>query len=138
MKYSKWIGMLACLLLVAVCFMPWTYHADVGKNFTGFFSQNGAYGKPGRYFVFFSLLSIALIWLQKIWAQRFLLFVAGLMLAYAVKTYILYTSCYNAYCPEKRGGIFLMLALTVIIFAISLFPDIKISGSGKNEQNKVE
>ena len=118
--------MASCILLIAVCFMPWTYHADVQKNFTGFFSQNDAYGKPGRYFVFFSILVFILISLQKIWAQRVHLFTAGIMIAYALKTYILYTSCYNAYCPEKRIGIFLVVFLSVVIFASSLFSDIKI------------
>lgn len=131
MKYSKWIGMASCILLIAVCFMPWTYHADVQKNFTGFFSQNDAYGKPGRYFVFFSILVFILISLQKIWAQRVHLFIAGIMIAYALKTYILYTSCYNAYCPEKRIGIFLVVFLSVVIFASSLFSDIKIPEAKK-------
>ncbi len=133
MKYSKWIGMAACILLIAVCFMPWTYHADVQKNFTGFFSQNDAYGKPGKFFVFFSIIAFGLIVLQKVWAQRIHLFFAGVMLAYAIKTYILYTSCYNAYCPDKKAGIFLMLGLTLVIFASSLFPDIKID-TGKKEK----
>jgi hypothetical protein len=133
MKYSKWIGMAACILLIAVCFMPWTYHADVQKNFTGFFSQNDAYGKPGKFFVFFSIIAFGLIVLQKVWAQRIHLFFAGVMLAYAIKTYILYTSCYNAYCPDKKAGIFLMLGLTLVIFASSLFPDIKIDTDKKEK-----
>jgi hypothetical protein len=133
MKYSKWIGIAACVFLIAVCFMPWTYHADVQKNFTGFFSQNNAYGKPGKFFVFFSVVSIVLIFIQKVWAQRVELFVAGILLAYAIKTYILYSSCYNAYCPEKKAGIFLMLGISLMIFIISLFPDIKISSEVKEK-----
>lgn len=133
MKYNKWIGMAACILLIAVCFMPWTYHADVQKNFTGFFSQNDAYGKPGKFFVFFSIIAFGLIVLQKVWAQRIHLFFAGVMLAYAIKTYILYTSCYNAYCPDKKAGIFLMLGLTLVIFVSSLFPDIKIDTDKKEK-----
>ena len=131
MKYSKWIGMATCLVLIAVCFMPWTYHADVQKNFTGFFSEKDAYGKPGKFIVFFCLASFALILAQKVWAQRVLLFVAGTLLAYSIKTYILYTSCYNAYCPEKKAGIFLLLACSVIIFGASLFSDVKVSPVAK-------
>ena len=133
MKYSKWIGMATCLVLIAVCFMPWTYHADVQKNFTGFFSEKDAYGKPGKFIVFFCLASFALILAQKVWAQRVLLFVAGTLLAYSIKTYILYTSCYNAYCPEKKAGIFLLLACPVIIFAASLFSDVKVSPVEKKD-----
>ena len=133
MKYSKWIGVVACVLLIAVCFMPWTYHADLQKNFTGFFSEKDAYGKPGKFIVFFCLVSFALLMVQKVWAQRVLLFVAGTMLAYSIKTYILYSSCYNAYCPEKKAGIFLLVACSVIIFAASLFSDIKVAPVEKKE-----
>jgi hypothetical protein len=37
MKYSQWTGIVAALLLIAACFMPWAYFPDLGKNFTGFF-----------------------------------------------------------------------------------------------------
>ena len=125
MKYSKWIAIAACILLIVACFIPWTYHADVQKNFTGFFSEKNAYGSPGKYFIFFAVLSILLWMLGKVWSQRTLLFVGGIMVAYAIKTYILFTSCYNAYCPEKKAGIFLVLGLNLVIFLSALFPDMK-------------
>jgi hypothetical protein len=127
MKYSKWIGMVGCLALVVVCFMPWTYHADLHKSFTGFFSEKNAYGKPGKFIILFCVVSFFLIMAQKVWAQRVLLFVSGTLLAYSVKTYILYTSCYNAYCPDKKAGIYLLIALSVLIFCSALFSDVKVS-----------
>lgn len=126
MKFSKWIGVIAAIALIVVCFMPWTYHADVQKNFTGFFSEKDAYGKPGKFLIIFSVISILLFIVPKIWAKRTNLFVTGIMLAYAIKTYIMYTSCYNAYCPEKKAGIYLVVLLSVIQFVMSLFPDVKI------------
>jgi hypothetical protein len=126
MKFTKWMGLAAAIALIIVCFIPWTYHADVQKNFTGFFSQNDAYGKPGKFLIFFSAISVLLILIPRIWVKRTNLFVTGIMLAYAIKTYILYTSCYNAYCPEKKAGIYLVVALSLIQFVMSLFPDMKI------------
>lgn len=127
MKYSKWIGLAAALLLIMVCFMPWTYHADVQKNFTGFFSQNDAYGKPGKFLIFFSVVAALLVLTPRVWAKRTNLFVTGIMMAYAIKTYILYTSCYNAYCPDKKAGIYLVVGLSVVQFVMSLFPDMTIN-----------
>ena len=138
MKYSKWITIAACILLMLVCFLPWTYHADVNKNFTGFFSQNDAYGRPGRYFIFFAGICILLLFRQKIWSQRTLLFVAGVMVAYAIKTYILYSSCYNAYCPVKQPGIYLMLGLNIAIFTLGLFPDIRVSNDGSKQNKEID
>jgi hypothetical protein len=129
MKYSKWIGIGAALLLICVCFMPWTYHADVGKNFTGFFSEKNAYGKPGKFFVIFASAYIVLALTNKVWAMRVTLFFAAFMVAYAVKSYILYTSCYNAYCPEKKAGIFLLVFCSLVLLVASLLPDIKIKSA---------
>ena len=129
--------MATCLVLIAICFMPWTYHADVQKSFTGFFSEKDAYGKPGKFIIFFCVASFALILAQKVWAQRVLLFVTGTLLAYSIKTYILYTSCYNAYCPEKKAGIFLLLACSVIIFGASLFSDVKVAAVEKKNSTSL-
>lgn len=136
MKYSKWIGFAAALFLIAVCFMPWTYHADVQKNFTGFFSQNDAYGKPGKFLIFFSVVAALLVLTPRVWAKRTNLFVTGIMMAYAIKTYILYTSCYNAYCPDKKAGIYLVVALAVIQFVMALFPDLKINNSDEPKSSE--
>lgn len=136
MKYGKWMGITACVLLIAVCFMPWTYHADIGKSFTGFFSENNAYGKPGKFVVFFCLLSLMLLLVGKVWAQRTLLFVAGTLVAYAIKTYILYSSCYNAYCPEKKAGIFLLIIFSILIFCSALFSDIRVKSQDSLDRDR--
>ena len=96
MKYSKWIGFLACIILIIACFLPWTYHAALNKTFTGFFSEQNNYGKPGKFLVSFGILSILLIWLDKFWAKRFHLFLSALFVGYAIKTYTLFVSCHNS------------------------------------------
>ena len=133
MKYIKWVGLLAALLLVFICFIPWTYHADVGKNFTGFFSEKNTYGKPGVFFVFFGIVFIALTLIAKVWTGRINLFLSAIMVAYAFKTYILYTSCYNAYCPEKKAGIYLLVICNLMVLLAAVFPDIRINNRSKNE-----
>lgn len=126
MKYSKLIGIIACLALVIACFMPWTYHADINKTFTGFFSEKNSYGKPGKFFIFFAIASCWLILLQKVWAKRAHLFLAALFVGFAIRTFILFTSCYNAYCPEKKSGIYLVLISCFIILIVSILPKMKI------------
>ena len=122
------MGLLACITLIISCWMPWTYYADAHilndaeRTFTGFYSYHNNYGKPGKMLVTTALLSILLIIVPKIWAKRTNLFVCALGVGYAIKTYILFVSCYNAYCPEKRLGIYLMLFSTIIMLIASAFP----------------
>jgi hypothetical protein len=67
---------------------------------------------------------LILILLPKIWAKRTNLFVCALGVGYAIKSYILFVSCYNAYCPEKRIGIYLMLVATILMLICSAFPSL--------------
>ncbi len=133
MRYTKIIGLLIYLLLIAVCFLPWTYHADLHKNFTGFFSENNIYGKPGKFFTIFSIVCILCIGIDKVWVKFTHLFFAGVIVAYALKTYHLYTSSYNAYSPEKLPGIYFLMILSILSLIIAVFPDLKIKQNKKGE-----
>jgi hypothetical protein len=124
-KYLQRIGLVACLMLVIVCFMPWTYHDDLKENFTGFYSHDNHYGKPGMFLTLIAVLAFILMYLPKVWAKRTNLFVCALGVGYAIKSFILFTSCYNAYCPEKKAGIYLMMLTTVIMLIAAVFPDLK-------------
>lgn len=126
MKYSQWTGIVAALLIIAACFMPWAYFPDLGKDFTGFFSEKNIYGRPGKVLIFFSVIEIVLFAIPKVWAKRANILVSALTIAFAAKSYILYTSCYGGLCPDKRVGIFLMLGATLITLIAALVPDLPI------------
>jgi hypothetical protein len=135
-KYLQRIGLIACLVLVVACFMPWTYHADLKETFTGFYSHDNHYGKPGLFLTGIAVIAFAFMYIPKVWAKRINLFVCAVGVGYAIKSYTLFTSCYNAYCPEKRTGIFLIMICTVIMLAASVFPDLKIKDK-KHQDNLV-
>ena len=125
-KIIYWAGIAACLVLIVSCFTPWTYHADIGKTFNGFFSEHNEYGKPGKMLVIFSVIILFFMLLPKIWAKRANLFLSAFLVAYAIKTYILFTSCYNAYCPDKKAGIYIMLFSTLFMLLGAVFPNMKL------------
>lgn len=126
MKYYKVLGLIACAVVAISCFLPWTFYPDLGKSFNGFFSEENMYGKPGKVFIFLAVVSAALIVIEKIWAKRVLLFVAAINLAYLIKTYVLFTSCYSALCPVKQYGLYLLMASTVLLLVVSIFPDMEL------------
>jgi hypothetical protein len=133
MKYSQWIGIAAAVLTVAASFMPWAWFPVLQKEFTGFFSENNNYGRPGEVLAFFSLVEIFFFLVPKVWAKRANIFVAAVGLAWGVKCIYLYTACYRGECPEKRAGLFLMFAGTVIALAATLVPDIKVKDDLSSE-----
>lgn len=133
MKHYKLIGFAAAILLVVSCFLPWTYYSDIDKHFTGFYTYENMYGKPAKAFIFLAALSFALILLNKIWAKRTLLFVSAVNIAYLIKTYVLFTSCYSGICPQKEYGLYLLFVSVIGLVIASVFPDIKLADNPKDK-----
>ena len=130
-KYLHWIGLAACITLIISCFIPWTYYADLNKSFTGFFSEHNEYGKPGMFLVPLTIIFFILMWVPKVWAKRSNLFLGAIIISYGIKSYVLFTSCYNAYCPEKQAGIFIMLLSTIVIMLAAIFPHVELKEEKK-------
>ena len=141
LKFLHWLGIIACISLVISCFLPWAYYADAhivneaDRTFNGFYSFQNNYGKPGKMLVLTAIISFILILLPKIWAKRTNLFVCALGVGYAIKTYILFVSCYNAYCPEKKIGIYCMLFATIVMLICSAFPSLNLKTIGEAEKD---
>jgi hypothetical protein len=131
MKYSMSVGIITALILIASCFIPWTYYPDIDKTFTGFFSQANAYGKPGKAIIFFSVLSVVLFIIPKIWAKRFNVLVTAITIAYCVRSYVLFTTCSGGVCPEKKVGIFLIVISSALMLVSALLPDLKLNENEK-------
>jgi hypothetical protein len=125
-RYSKWISLFAFVLLLVACFLPWTYHADVNQDFTGFYSAKNMYGKPAKLLLVFAGITTLCAFVPVLWMKRTALLVGGLNVAYGIKNFLLFGSCYLGYCPEKKIGLFIMLIATILIFLMSFFPDGKV------------
>jgi hypothetical protein len=108
------------------CFLPWAWYPDLGKFFTGFFSESNFYGRPGKVLVFFGVVAIGLFLVPRVWAKRSNVLVGALTLAFGIRCYFVYSACYRGVCPDKRLGIFLVVAAPLVMLLASLFPDIKL------------
>ena len=82
---------------------------------------------------FLASINFILIIVPKVWAKRTNLFIVALGVGYAIKTYVLFTSCYNTYCPEKRVGIVLMMISMLILLLAAIFPHLSLDKSVKED-----
>jgi len=110
-------------LLCMSCFLPWSYHADVDKYFTGFFSEKNIYGKPAKMLLSLGSITVVCAFIHLLWLKRLALLASGLTVAYAIKNFLLFGSCYLGYCPEKEIGLYLMLISSLLLFAMAFFPE---------------
>lgn len=127
MKYSQWIGICALIALTISCFLSWTYHPDINKTFTGFFSENNVYGKPGKVFIFLSVFAFFGFIFPRVWAKRFNFFVCAVIVAYAFRNFIIFSGCYRGICPEKKLGLWLMIFSAIISLIMAVLPDNKVN-----------
>ena len=127
------MGVAGALLVIAASFMPWAYFPDLQKEFTGFFSEQNRYGRPGKVLIFFSVVQILLFLIPRVWAKRANLFVGAMAFAWGVKSFILYSACYRGICPERRAGLFLVLAGALITLAASLLSDLPVKDTSRPE-----
>lgn len=125
LKFLHWLGIAACITLIVSCFLPWGYYGDINQTFTGFYSYQNQYGRPGKFLLPMGTLILVFMLLPKVWAKRANLFIAALTLAYAVKNYILFGSCYNNYCPQRMYGMYLVLIAASVILLAAVFPSMK-------------
>jgi hypothetical protein len=120
---------LAAAVLIVACFLPWAYYPDIDKIFTGFFSAQDKYGKPGKPILFLAIFSIAFFIIPKIWAKRLNIFIAALAVAFSIRNFTLFAECYHGTCPEKKIGLYLIVISSIIMLIASLLPDMKLKKS---------
>jgi hypothetical protein len=126
LKYASATGIFAGLFLIFFCFLPWAYYPDLHQNFTGFYSEQNQYGKPGKTFIFLSVISILFFLIPRIWAKRANQVVSVLIFAYALKSYFMYAACYIGICPVIKIGLIGMPVFSFIILLSSLMSETKI------------
>ncbi len=127
MKYSNYIGVLAALLLVATCFVPWVYIQSLDLTITGFYSKGTYYGKPGLMNVFLCSVAILCFLVPKIGAKRTNLFICAFNLAWCIKNFLVISQCQQGECPEKLFGIYAIVFLSIVMMVMSLIPKVKLS-----------
>ena len=131
-RFMQIAGIIASIMLVAACFMPWVHYNNINETFTGFhvtkFSTGNYYGRAGITVTFFAAVIFVLMLIPNLWAKRVNLFLSAILFAYCIRTYIIFTSALFEGEVEKKAGIYLIVILSFIMLVASVFPRM---GSGK-------
>ena len=131
MRYMKWIGLLAIILLVVSCFLPWVIITSQNITVTGVDSTGTNFGKPGYAHFVLGFFFFILHFIPKLWAKRLNLIIVALNIAWAVRNYFIISMCREGECPEKQIGLWLVLAASVLMLLAALFPDIQLKEEKK-------
>lgn len=134
-KFAHITGILSCIGIIAACFMPWTFYQSIQQTFTGYnvvpFPTGNYYGKAGIPITVISGLILLLMFIPRLWAKRTNLFLAGVLVAYTIRTYIIFTSALFDGEVQKFVGIYLVIVFSIVIMITTLFPNLQTNGSQK-------
>lgn len=129
MKHSQTLGLLAALLLIGACFLPWIEIPNLHKTLTGIngrVNENITFGKPVILHSFFCVIAIILFWVDRVWAKRTNIFICFLNITWAIKNYILFSVC-RPECPTVKIGLYAILLLAILMQIMALLPTTKVN-----------
>jgi len=127
----KWIGLLAVILLIVSCFLPWVIISSKDIVVSGVDSTGTNFGKPGYTHFVLGVFFIIFHFIPRLWAKRVNLLVVALNIAWAIRNYFIISMCREGECPEKQIGLWLVLFASVLMLIAALFPDIKLKEERK-------
>jgi len=131
MRWMKWAGIAAAVLLIISCFIPWVVIQSKNIIVRGIDAAGTTYGKPGYFHLFMSLFFLLFSFIPRVWAKRSNLLIVAMNFAWALRNYFAITACEGGDCPVKKSGIYLMVLASVIMLGAALFPDMKMPGQGE-------
>ncbi|HEY4148963.1 MAG TPA: hypothetical protein VGM41_08540 [Chitinophagaceae bacterium] len=127
MKYSKWLGLLAAAVIIAICYTPWVYIPSVKLEIGGMYAtgpQN--FGRPGLMNCILSVGAAIMFLLPFVWAKRTNLFIVACNIAWSARNYLLLSRCYAGDCPELKTGLYVLLAASLLMTVAAFMPDVKV------------
>lgn len=93
---------------------------------TGFrvhrFPNGTYYGKAGNIILPLTVLITLFMLVPKIWAKRANLFLASFLVAYSIRTYVIFTSSLFEGEVTKKVGIYFVATLPLLMLLSSIFP----------------
>ena len=131
MRYMKWVGLFAVILLIVSCFLPWVIIPSKNIVVSGVESTGTNFGKPGYTHFVLSFFFIIFHFIPRLWAKRSNLLVVALNIAWAIRNYFIISMCREGECPEKQIGLWLVLLASFLVLIAALFPDIKLKEENK-------
>jgi hypothetical protein len=125
MRYMKWVGLAAGILLIVACFLPWVVIESHQITISGVDATGTRFGKPGYLNLLLVVFFLLFHFIPKLWAKRANLIVAGFNTAWVIRNFFLIAVCRGGECPERKIGLYMMLLASLLILVSALFPEMK-------------
>ena len=121
MRLKFILPLLAVVLLVIGCCLPWMTIETKGLAITGLNTKGTLYGKPGYFHFLWAGLYLGFLLIDKVWAKRVAIGVAAFNVAWAARNFLLIPICQMGECPVRQAGLYLLLLASLAMFVAPMF-----------------
>ncbi len=132
MNYKKnlhYLAIFATIAIIATCFIPWVHYNSIDVTFNGYnvkkFATGVYYGRAGIIITVLAVVSLLFILMQSAVAKRANMFLCALLVAYTLRTYVIFTGSLFDGEVTKLAGIYLIVILSFVMVICSIFPYLK-------------
>lgn len=112
------------LLLIGAAFLPWIHIDAYNITLTGVNDQGLDYGPRGRGQIYFAVICILMILINRNGSMLFGIVVAAVNVAFAASHLYVYR-CYGGICPQKLYGLFLSMAASLALLVFLLYTPVR-------------
>lgn len=124
MRLKYLLSLLAIILLVVSCFLPWLSFEKQSLVFSGLdemkmilnSTKEINWGRPGYFNLFWAALFLFFLFIGKSWTMWVMLMAAAFNMAWTIRNFVLLPACGGSDCPEREEGLYLLLVASFIMF----------------------
>ena len=132
MKYKKnlhYLAIISTIAIIITCFIPWVHYNNIDVTFNGYnvkrFATGVYYGRAGIIITILASISLVFTLMQSVVAKRVNMFLCALLVAYTLRTYVIFTGSLFDGEVTKLAGIYLIVFLSFVMVFCSIFPSLK-------------
>jgi len=112
--------LLAVVVLVIACFLPWMTIESKNLTISGMNTTGTLYGKPGYFHFLWAGVYLLFLLINRVWSKRAAVGLAAFNIAWAMRNFLLLPACQMGECPVREEGLYVLLIASFIMFLAPL------------------
>ena len=134
MRARKAVLLIIAISLIASLFFPWVIIESKNLVLTGMRTDGTTFGKPGLLTLLFAALIILFSFVPRVWAHRICLFFGAFAVGWAVRNFLLLSTCQGGECPQRQVAFYVYLISSILLLVAVLLQDMKLPTAEKIER----
>jgi hypothetical protein len=132
MRARKGLLLVVAVILLASVFFPWLIIESKNIIVSGIQAEGTAFGKPGLLSLFFTALIIIFSLVPRVWAHRICIFTAALNTGWAVRNFLLLSTCQGGECPQRQVSFYVYLISATLLLVAVLIQEVRLPSTEKS------